>query len=44
MLHSGDELYGKMFIFQQDLDPSLTAKSTITMLNNYGATVLANWP
>ncbi|KAJ7338121.1 hypothetical protein JRQ81_010711 [Phrynocephalus forsythii] len=41
MLPSTDELYGDAdFIFQNDLAPTHTAKSTKTWLNDHGITVL----
>ncbi|MCI4389676.1 hypothetical protein PGIGA_G00101190 [Pangasianodon gigas] len=44
MLPSADELYGDAdFIFQQDLAPAHTAKSTKTWFNDCGITVL-DWP
>lgn len=44
MLSSADELYGDAdFIFQQDLAPAHTAKSTKTWFNDRGITVL-DWP
>ncbi|KAJ7319967.1 hypothetical protein JRQ81_019478 [Phrynocephalus forsythii] len=44
MLPSTDEHYGDAdFIFQQDLAPAHTAKSTKTWLNDHGITVL-DWP
>ena len=44
MLPSADELYGDAdFIFQQDLAPAHTAKSTKTWFNDRGITVL-DWP
>lgn len=44
MLPSADELYGDAdFIFQQDLAPAHTAKSTKTWFNDHGITVL-DWP
>ncbi len=44
MLPSADKLYGDAdFIFQQDLAPAHTAKSTKSWLNDHGVTVL-DWP
>ncbi len=44
MLHSADKLYGDAdFIFQQDLPPVHTAKTTKSWFNNHGVTVL-DWP
>ncbi len=44
MLSSADKLYGDAdFIFQQDLAPAHTAKSTKSWLNDHGVTVL-DWP
>ncbi|KAJ7329803.1 hypothetical protein JRQ81_015977 [Phrynocephalus forsythii] len=44
MLPSTDKLYGDGdFIFQQDMAPAHTAKSTKTWLNDHGITVL-DWP
>ncbi len=44
MLPSADKLYGDAdFIFQQDLAPAHTAKSTKRWLNDHGVTVL-DWP
>jgi len=44
MLPSADELNGVAdFIFQQDLVPAHTAKSTKTWFNDHGITVL-DWP
>ena len=44
MLPSADKLYGDAdFIFQQDLAPAHTAKSTKTQFNGHGITVLV-WP
>ena len=44
MLPSADELYGDAdFIFQQDLAPAHTAKSTKTWSHDRGITVL-DWP
>ena len=44
LLPSADELYGDAdFIFQQDLAPVHTAKSTKTWFNDRGITVL-DWP
>ena len=44
MLPSADKLYGDAdFIFQQDLAPAHTAKSTKTWFNDHGITVL-DWP
>ncbi len=43
-LPSADKLYGDAdFIFQQDLAPAHTAKSTKSWLNDHGVTVL-DWP
>ena len=48
MLPSSDKLYGDAdFIFQHDLAPARTAKSTKTWFSDHGMTVLdwpANWP
>ncbi|KAJ7317029.1 hypothetical protein JRQ81_003191 [Phrynocephalus forsythii] len=44
MLLSADEFYGDAdFIFQKDLGPAHTAKSTKTWFNDHGITVL-DWP
>ncbi len=44
MLPSADKLYGDVdFIFQQDLAPTHTAKSTKSCLNDHGVGVL-DWP
>ncbi len=44
MLPSADKLYGDAdFIFQQDLAPAHTAKSTKSWFNDHGVTVL-DWP
>ncbi len=44
MLPSADKLYGDAeFIFQQDLAPAHTAKSTKSGFNDHGVTVL-DWP
>uniref|UniRef100_A0A667XRJ5 Tc1-like transposase DDE domain-containing protein n=1 Tax=Myripristis murdjan TaxID=586833 RepID=A0A667XRJ5_9TELE len=44
MLPSADQLYGDAdFIFQQDLAPAHTAKSTNTWFKNHGVSVL-DWP
>ncbi len=44
MLPSADQLYGDAdFIYQQDLAPAHTAKSTKSWLNYHGVTVLV-WP
>ena len=44
MLPSADKLYGDAdFIFQQDLAPAHTAKSTKTCFSDLGVTVL-EWP
>ena len=44
MLSSADHLYGDAdFIFQQDLAPAHTAKTTKTWFNDHGITVL-DWP
>ena len=44
MLSSADNLYGDAdFIFQQDLAPAHTAKTTKTWFNDHGITVL-DWP
>jgi len=44
MLPSADKLYGDAdFLFQQDLAPAHTAKSTKTCFNDHGITVL-DWP
>ena len=44
MLPSADKLYGDAdFIFQQDLAPAHTAKSTKTWFSDHGITVL-DWP
>ncbi len=44
MLPSADKLYGDAyFIFQQDLAPAHTVKSTKSWFNDYGVTVL-DWP
>ncbi|KAJ7335540.1 hypothetical protein JRQ81_013481 [Phrynocephalus forsythii] len=44
VLPSANELYGDAdFIFQQDLAPAHTAKSTKTWLSDHGITVL-DWP
>lgn len=44
MLPSADKLYGDAdFIFQQDLAPAHTAKSTKSWFNDHGITVL-DWP
>lgn len=44
MLASVDQLYGdEDFIFQQDLAPAHTAKTTKSWFNNHGITVL-DWP
>ncbi len=44
MLPSADKLYGDAdFIFQQDLAPAHTAKSTKSWLNDHGVGVL-DWP
>ncbi len=44
MLPSADKLYGDAdFIFQQDLAPAHTAKSTTSWLNDHGVGVL-DWP
>ena len=41
MLPSADQLYGDSdFIFQQDLAPAHTAKSTNTWFNDHGITVV----
>ncbi len=44
VLPSADQLFKDAdFIFQQDLSPAHTAKSTKSWLNNYGVCVL-DWP
>ena len=44
MLPSADQLYGDAdFIFQQDLAPAHSAKTTKTWFNDHGITVL-DWP
>ena len=44
MLSSVDNLYGNGdFIFQQDLAPAHTAKTTETWFNDHGITVLVDW-
>ncbi len=44
MLHSADQLFKDAdFIFQQDLAPAHTAKSTKSWLNDHGVGVL-DWP
>ena len=44
MLPSADKLYGDAdYIFQQDLAPAHSAKSTKTCFNDHGVTVL-DWP
>ncbi len=44
MLPSADKLYGDAdFIFQHDLAPAHTAKSTKSWFNHHGVTVL-DWP
>ncbi len=43
MLPSADQLFKDDFIFQQDLAPAHTAKSTKHWLNDHGVTVL-DWP
>ncbi len=44
MLPSADQLFKDAdFIFQQDLAPALTAKSTKSWFNDHGVTVL-DWP
>ncbi len=44
MLPSADKFYGDAdFIFQQDLAPAHTAKSTKSWFNDHGVTVL-DWP
>ncbi len=43
MLPSADQLFKDDFIFQQDLAPAHTAKSTKSWLNGHGVGVL-DWP
>ena len=44
MIPSAEDLYGDSdFIFQQDLDPAHTARSTKTWFDAHGITVL-DWP
>ncbi len=43
MLPSADQLFKDDFIFQQDLTPAHTAKSTKSWLNDHGVGVL-DWP
>ncbi len=44
MLPSAEKLYGDAdFIFQQDLAPAHTVKSTRSWFNDHGVTVL-DWP